>query len=235
MGVTPSSLQASDFAWMPDSASLLVSYRVDTHDEFIVLGLDGAKVRTILPQTEFRNEFENGMAVRADGKVALIAAMPAGTGAMAAHLVELDLLSGKTTNLTTPSDLSEDYPSYVDERQVVFVSGMLNSPDYAPQLKLLDLSTGQTRTLSEARQFVRSASSAHTPRQVIYDAFASGGGSQLSLWSVALDGKTPLQLTGGGYTWPSVDSSGHWILVKEVGSPVHPGALRLLPVKAVSS
>jgi Tol biopolymer transport system component len=159
--------------------------------------------------------------------------MPPGTGAKAARLVELDLTTGQTANVTTASDLSEYSPSYLDGHQVVYVSGKLNSPDYAPELKLLDLSTGQVRTLSKSRQFVRSASSSPSPPQVIYDAFASGGGSQLSLWSVSLEGKAPVQLTGAGFTWPSVDSSGHWILVTEVGSPQHPGALRLLPVKPV--
>ena len=235
VAVSPPSLKASDFAWMPDSASLLVSYHVGTHDEFAVFRLDGTKVRDILPQTELRNDFENGIGIRPDGKVALVAAMPTGAGAKAARLVELDLTSGKTTNVTTSSDLSEDFPSYIDEHQVVYVSGKLNSPGNPPQLKLLDLSTGQTRTLSKTRQFVRSASTSHAPTQVIYDAFASGGGSQLSLWSVSLGGEAPVQLTGEGFTWPSVDFSGHWVLVTEVGSPLHPGALRLLRVTPLSA
>lgn len=162
---------------MPDSASLLVSYHVGTHDEFTVLRLDGTKLRDILPQTGLRNDFENGIAIRPDAKVALVAAMPPGTGARAARLVELDLTSGKTSNVTPTSDLSEDFPSYVDENHVVYVSGMLNSPDYAPQLKLLDLDRGQTRTLTDTQQSVRSASVAHTPSLAIYDAFASGGGA----------------------------------------------------------
>lgn len=231
VAVTPPSLRASDFAWMPDSASLLVSYHVGTHDEFTVLRLDGTKVRDILPQTGLRNDFENGIAIRPDGKVALVAAMPPGAGARAARLVELDLASGKTSNVTPTSDLSEDFPSYVDENHVVYVSGMLNSPDYAPQLKLLDLDTGQTRTLSDTRQFVRSASVAHTPSRAIYDAFASGGGGPLSLWSVSLDGKAPVHLAGEGYTWPFVDQSGTWVLVTEVGTPGRRGGLRLLAVK----
>jgi hypothetical protein len=234
VAVTPPSLKASDFAWMPDSASLLVSYHVDSHDDFAVLRLDGTKVRDVIPQDALRNDFENGIAVRPDGKVALVAAMPPGTGARAAHLVQLDLTDGKTSNLTPTSDLSEDLPSYVDEHQVVYVSSMLNSPDYAPQLKLLNLDSGHARTLSDTSQFVRSASVTHPASVAIYDAFASGGGGSPSMWSVSLDGKAPVHLVGEGYTWPSVDQSGSWVLVTEVGSPGRRGGLRLLPVKPLS-
>jgi Tol biopolymer transport system component len=230
--VTPADVQASDYAWMPDSQSLLVSYRVGDRDELAIYTLGGRLVRGIHPTIAFRNEFDNGMTVSHDGKVAVVAAMPPGSGTKTAELVRVDLATGEARNLTNTPDLSEDYPSFVGDARLIFVAGVPNSPTAAaPKLLVLDLGTMATRVLSQPSQIIRSAWGGYTGK-VVYE--TSVGDGNFTLWTTGVDGGQPERLQGTGYTWPALDPTGRWLLVSVIGTPVRHGSLRLSAAQRAS-
>jgi hypothetical protein len=232
--VTPSTMQASDYAWMPDSRCLLVSYRVGNQDQLAIFDLDGRIVRKLRTTTAFRNEFDDGMTVRSDGKTAIIAGMAPGQGTEPTDLLEVDLQSGRVTALTHTAGISYFFPNFADSHDVVLVAGTANSPDApSPELRLLDRTTGVMRKLSQSSQAVVSASAPYGLKEVVYEVFGGYGNS--SLWLVPIPDGIPRELQGHGYLWPSLDPTGQWILVGEVGTPSSPGGLKLIPAIATTS
>lgn len=74
--LTPSDLDVMSWSWMPDSRSVLVAHRVGDRDELAVIGPDGNVARRVMSDRAFRAE--EGMTVRGDGALAVVAGGPPG-------------------------------------------------------------------------------------------------------------------------------------------------------------
>jgi hypothetical protein len=228
--LTPGTLDVSDFAWMPDSASLLVASHVGQSETLAIYGLDGVRRREIAADRAFANDFENGMTVRSDGSVAVVSAMPPGDEVRPGVLLEVNLTSGGTRALIAGDGFNRTQPVYVSPDRLVYVEGKL---DVSPgTLYELTLSTGQRRRLSTAVEAVGVVSGAEGSRTVIYTSESSGttGGVKLMAVDLGSGGRTPL--TARDVSRPALDPSGKWFVATDIGTPSERGhILRLLQVK----
>jgi hypothetical protein len=205
--VTPEGMNALDFAWMPDSRSLLVAYGPFRKPaRFAILDLNGRLIR----QVPFKGDFtvvERGMTVRNDGAVAVVSATRPGIREQSSDLLALDIRSGDYKNLTDTPNLSEASPSYIDPGHLVFVAGVPVFVAGEPNgwVGFLYLRDGSTHRLSASDQVVRSVTARWGADAAFFEAFQEGNRASQAIWTVGLsDGRTR-RLISEQVTYPSVD------------------------------
>jgi hypothetical protein len=171
--VSAKGLEPSDFAWMPDGKSLLISDRPfgGSGDRLAVHDLSGKRLRVV--PTRLRFQAGNGMAVRADGKVAVVAAREPSDFETQTDLVEVDLSTGESRNLTSTPDLFEGSPAYVDNDTVVFDNGKIVGLTQGPNgwIGVLDVGSGAVRQLTPDEQAAGNPAVVGDGSAVVYDAF----------------------------------------------------------------
>lgn len=233
--VNPPGTEPTDFAWMPDGNTLLISDRSqdDSGDRLAVYDLHGKRLRTI-PAT-LRFQAGQGMVVRKDGEVAVIAVSEPGQFDTYTELVEVDLLTGATRNLTNTPEVAEDWPVYTHDGQLLFRGGVLLSDAEGPNgwIGVLDLASGRVQRMSPPEQAAGRPAVVFGGSVVLYDAFPPPERREQALWLVPLAGGEArrLQLVNGSL--PAAHPNGDKVLVAEVGVPGSPGGLRVIPLASL--
>jgi hypothetical protein len=110
-----------DYAWMPDSETLLVATGKPMGlSTFRVIDLSGREIRSVVPTLEIVLA-QTGMSVSPGGRFAVVSAL-ATDDLNEQDLYRVNLMSGKTTRLTTSVDIIETFPTVRDSRDIVFTA-----------------------------------------------------------------------------------------------------------------
>lgn len=226
-GVSPAGVEPTDFAWMPNGNSLLISERSTDGggDRLVIYNLAGERLRVI--PADLRFQAGQGMIVRRDAKVAIVAVQEPSNDDEPTDLVEIDLATGDDRNLTSTPDLAEHSPAYVDDGVLVFAAGNIISLTQGPNgwIGVLDVSTGETRRLTPGDQAVESGTVVAGGQGVAYVAFPPQFREQQALWFVPIGGGEPTKQFALGGLRPSSLTNSNTILYAKTGSPGRPGEL----------
>jgi hypothetical protein len=219
-GVSAKGIEPTDFAWMPDGKSLLISDRSPdgSGDRLVVYDLSGKRLRVV--PTKLRFQAGNGMAVRPDGKVAVVAAQEPSDFDIPSDLVEVDLSTGGSRNLTSTPDLAEELPVYVDNETLVFSAGKIVGLTQGPNgwIGVLDVGSGAVRRLTPDDQAAGSAAVVGGGSAVVYDAFPPPNRDQQALWWVPLSGGQPTMLFPLDGRRPASFANSNTILYAKTGT-----------------
>jgi len=238
VAITPTDLDMTDFAWMPDSRSLLVDYTVRGEggrrlDACDIIGLDGHVIRRIAIDKPLRTSGTASIAVSFNARMAIMAATPADAPDAPADLVQLNLDSGATSILlhTPPDDLAT--PVYLGDHELVVTGGLAVTATQGANgwAGVVDLTTRKIRRLTGPDQVVGVAAALPAGKEVVYEAAPGSTPFRArGIWRVPLTGGEPSLLVQAEAMSPSINPDGEWVLVTEVGTPVAGGALRLVPI-----
>ena len=121
-------LAASDFAWMPDSDRLLVSFGSGARHRLALFGTDGSLLREVPVDRPYATEI-SGIAVDPSGTTAILSAQDRGGTFGESDLLEVDLASGDSRYLTSTDDMSETWPVFINEDELAYVRGGLTWKD----------------------------------------------------------------------------------------------------------
>ena len=189
--VTPPDVEVSGYAWMPDSASFLVAHGPLARDDLSVFDLKGRQVRAI--DLDVAIEIQGGLTVRADGKVAVVAAEAPSIMTEPSDLLEVDLDTGRTRPLLSTPDIDESEPVFVGEQIVIEEWPRVDAPRRPGYVSLFDPSTGRVERRTpdgmsifgfapspDGRFFVLDAST-HGRQDRMYRAVPTEGGEPVPL------------------------------------------------------
>lgn len=228
IATTKRSVAPSDFAWMPDSESVLVAYgRPSAPSKLGIFDLDGELVRDVPLAKSFRAEL-TGMAVSPDGSFAVVSAMQAGGEEHPAELLEVDLRTGSVRNVTDTPTVSEEWPVFVRADELILTARTIarGSSDPNGWVAALSLATGTQRRLTSPGLVVDSATARFGGDDAIFNIGLFG--QEKGLWSVPLDGGAPERVISvDRVRWPTLTPDGKGLLVKVVGSPTRPGGYEI--------
>jgi hypothetical protein len=238
VAISPTDLDMTDFAWMPDSRSLLVDYTVRGEggqrlDAFDIIGLDGHVIRRVPVDTPLRASGMASITVFPNARMAIMAATPADTPNAPADLVKLDLDSGMTSVVlhAPPDDLAT--PVYLSDHELVVTGGLVVTATQEANgwAGVIELTTQKIRMVTGPDQIVGAAAALPAAKEVVYEAAPGATPFRArGVWRVLLTGGEPSLVVQADVVSPSVSPDGEWVLVTEVGTPVAGGALRLVPV-----
>jgi Tol biopolymer transport system component len=230
--ITPTRVDATDFAWLPDSHRLLIAFRRHPQDpldgarseRFALFDTQGRLLRRIAVDRPLRVE-STGLAVGPGGRTAVLAAAGPGTLDVPTDLYLLDLATGKTVRLTSTPSLSETNPVFVS-RSTLAVTESLDMRSANGVIALLDLATGRARRLTPRTQYATAAAAWPRRARILYSA-ADRDGSGRGLYAVAPSGLHRKLVLGGAFNYPSVAPDGRRVLVSVTGQPGAFGRLGL--------
>lgn len=226
--VTDPDLLPSDFAWMPDSSSLLVAFGPATkRTQLAVVDLAGKILRLVPIELSFGVN-QSGMTVNRKGTVALVSASAAGPLDTPADLIQLDLQTGMATYLTRTPDVHETWPQYLGGDEVLFTAAVLSTSVEVSGgwAGILDTRTGNTKRITGDGFSVETATAAPSGSLIVFDSYPFRG-----LWSLKLTSNAPPEkVANGRVRWPSFRPDGNAVLAKEIGSPTESGDLLLIDV-----
>jgi hypothetical protein len=218
----------SDFAWMPDSRSILAAVGKPMKPSLLtVVDLDGVLQSSIQPSDPLVIE-ETGMIVQANGQAAIVAAVDQRTRKAGTDLFRIDLEDGSVRKLTDTPSLREEYPILVDD--IVYYSAV-SIDRSGSSIFRLPTTDGEAELISPPEYwFDRPAVGAGSST-----VFASGFplSSPLS-WEIyrRVETTDPTPLTGmeGPLRWVSVSPDGRELTATEVAGPGEPGWLVTVPL-----
>lgn len=141
--VSPAGGRVVDFAWMPDSASLLVAEGPIPTGQVSVIDLTGKVIGTarLSPSIGFGSGY--GMSVDSRGVKAAVITVERDAigGSESRDLAIIDLTTGKVTRFATP-DLDERQPVFVDDETVAVLETGGPDPAEGRRVVALDLASG---------------------------------------------------------------------------------------------
>lgn len=228
--LTGDDLVVVSFAWMPDSASLLVAHQADDRVAGLaIIDLEGEVVREV-PLAE-QLWIREGMVVRDDGAVAIVGAQASVQGARPTDLVEIDLQTGRTKRLTNTPVESEHDPVVIANGRLVFAGGQLTTEFGGPNgyIGLLDLEDGSVRRLTPDDQVASHPTVSPDGTRVVYEGFVGNERRAGGLWEVPVDASgEPVRIVREAVRWPWFHPNGRALVITEVGAPGRPGGLRVI-------
>lgn len=233
--ITPTAIDATDFAWLPDSNRLLIAFRPHPADplqgarseRFAVFDRSGRRVRSIRLDRPLRVE-STGIAVAGDGRTAVIAAAGPGRLDVPTDLYTVDLATGGTRRLTKTPSRSEINPVFVNSSEIAFTAAA--DPKAASgSIAMLTLSGGAVRTLSLPDQYATAAALWPAKSALLYSGFGRDDGDR-GLFSVPIAGGKPHLVLSGEFDYPSLSPDSRLVLVSVVG---HPGGFGRLEQQAL--
>jgi hypothetical protein len=214
-------MKVLDFAWMPDSKTILVAYgRVATPALLAIIDLEGTVVRQIPFADDLTVELQ-GLAVRADGQAALIAGNAPSSQSTPTDLYLVDLGNGQTQQITSTPDITEITPSFVDSEHAIVTAGRTEPSTTGPNgwAALIDLNDGTSRRLTSPDEVVTSTTAAWSASTAFYDAFRFGNRGDQAIWQIDISPDAqPQQVLAEDVSFPSVDASGEAIVVTDVAT-----------------
>jgi Tol biopolymer transport system component len=222
--ITPTRVDATDFAWLPDSHRLLIAFRPHPRDplggarseKFGIFDLQGRPLRRIAVDRPLRVE-STGLAVAPDGRTAVLAAAGPGTLDVPTDLFRLDLATGKTVRLTKTPTLYETNPVFVSPSTFA-LSESVDMRSANGAIALFDLATRRARRLTPRTQYATAATAWPHHAQILYSA-SERDGSRRGLYAVAPTGLHRKLLLGGAFDYPSTSPDGRRVLVSVTGQP----------------
>jgi Tol biopolymer transport system component len=149
------------------------------------------------------------MAVSPDGRTAVIAGAPFAAG----DLYEVDLRSGRMTQLTHTARRFERAPVYLSDRRVAFGYQTLGTPEINGRIAVMDIKSRRVITVSPSDQIAGWPTALVGMTRVVYDAETGG---RHAIWEVPATGGTPKRLLTIAATYPSLRRDGS-ILVRLQG------------------
>jgi hypothetical protein len=218
----------SDFAWMPDSRSILAAVgKPMKPSSLMVVDLDGELQSSIQPTDPLVIE-ETGMVVQPNGQAAIVAAVDQRARRAGTDLFRIDLEDGSVRRLTETPSLREEYPVLNDS--IVYYSAA--SIDRSGSSIFRSPTTdGEAELISPAEYwFDRPAVGAGSST-----VYASGFplSSPLS-WEVyrRVETTDPTPFTGieGPLRWVTISPDGREFTATEVAGPGEPGWLVTMPI-----
>ena len=233
--ITSGDILPTDFAWMPDSKKLLIAFRGNTlddegrlqevTDQFGIFDLRGKLLSEVTLQTPV--SIRQGMSVRSDGVVAVVAMAPPGIDAQVdadaqVDLGEITLHTGAVRNLTnTPQD-DEDQPLYLTDQRILFVTSTETEVGF---VESLDLVTGaRTRLTPKSHDVVDFSASLKNGLLVFSGTQVPERGEGDGLYYMKLEGGPVRRLGKTEWTAPAFLPNGLRILVVDPGHPERLGS-----------
>lgn len=222
--VTSTRIDATDFAWLPDSRRLLIAFRRHPRDplegaryeQFAIFDLQGRLLRRVAVDRRLRVE-STGLAVAPDGRTAVLAAAGPGRLDVPTDLFRVDLATGRTVRLTNTPTVYETNPAFVSPSALALTKSVeLKSANGA--IALLQLATRRALPLTPPAQYATAAAAWPHHRQILYSASDRAGGSR-GLYAVGLSKLRRRLVLGGAFDYPSASPDGRRVLVSVLGQP----------------
>ena len=228
-GVTPEDLRADAFAWMPDSLSLLVAFRLVPDvggDAFAIYDLAGHKVRDIATASPIVTDFDRGIAVAPNGRAAVIADIqptPTADGFKPGGLISLDLTSGAISSVAHVQGRDYGSPRFLAANQIVAQFGVYNGGPSKGGIAVINLVNGETTEYKVPNVNI-DQSAATAGSEWIYAVGAKEPSIAINgVWAISVRTGKVRQVTSNGFASVDPDPTGHFLLVEEIGQSVGGG------------
>lgn len=186
--LTSASVKELSPAWSPDGKKIAFLQQVAGGYAVEVMSAVGGTAQPVYMLPDHSVWEYGGLAWSSDGQKLIFPARPAED--QASHLVQLDLETRTTTNLTSPQpDWDGDWTPAVspDGKWLSFVRGEERS---ARDLYLMQLPSGNARPLTKDHALIVGQTWSADGSKIV---FASSRVGNVSLWSVDLNGDAPVR------------------------------------------